>query len=178
MMLRKSSLESGGFKTLTFLVEIRKIEKIPKVRKRLRKALLLYELSEREPGWRFTARCHTGALVKPVPRAPRLSMTWACLHKFVANKTDWIWKCATWEMFFISRVFSLGEYQPLVVMQLRFPSGASFLEGGHFTRFFQKKWTILNFEKKQFENHLGRHIALRVWPAETRLMVYRRFETS
>ena len=30
-----------------------------------REALLLYELSEREPGWRFTARCHTKTVAKP-----------------------------------------------------------------------------------------------------------------
>ena len=32
--------------------------KFEKIRKFKRKALLLYELSERESGWRYTARCH------------------------------------------------------------------------------------------------------------------------
>ena len=34
-------------------------------------ALLLYELSEREPGWRFTARCHTKTIAKRARVEPR-----------------------------------------------------------------------------------------------------------
>ena len=39
-----------------------------------RKALLLYELSEREPGWRFTARCHTKTVAKRARVEPRTQM--------------------------------------------------------------------------------------------------------
>ena len=35
------------------------------------KNLLLYELSERKPGWRFTARCHTKTIGKRKSRRPR-----------------------------------------------------------------------------------------------------------
>ena len=54
----KSSIGFSCFEKLTFLVEISKFSKIPEISKFFEKALLLYELSEREPGWRFTARCH------------------------------------------------------------------------------------------------------------------------
>ena len=65
----KSSIGFSGFEKLTFLVEISKISKIvEKITNSSRKALLLYELSEREPGWRFTtARCHTKTIAK-LPR--------------------------------------------------------------------------------------------------------------
>ena len=46
----------------------------------------LFELSERELGWRFTARFHTGAVAKPVPVARRLFMTWTPLNKFLGYK--------------------------------------------------------------------------------------------
>ena len=36
-----------------------------KVKNIVEEALLLYELSEREPGWRFTARCHMETMAKP-----------------------------------------------------------------------------------------------------------------
>ena len=46
IMLLKSSIDSGDFK------------KLGKMTSSSGDALLLYELSEREPGGRFTARCH------------------------------------------------------------------------------------------------------------------------
>ena len=50
-MPRKSSIGFSGFEKLTFLVEISKISKnLEKLKISSREALLLYELSEREPG--------------------------------------------------------------------------------------------------------------------------------
>ena len=51
-------------------------EKYQKFENASRGALLLYELSEREPGWRFTARCHTKTVAKRArvePRTPVVS---------------------------------------------------------------------------------------------------------
>ena len=51
MMMRKSSIEFSGLEKLSFLVEVSKIsEKIEDSNEWSREALLLYELSEREPG--------------------------------------------------------------------------------------------------------------------------------
>ena len=68
----KSSIGFSGFEKFTFFVEISKFSEISKISKIFekitnpsREALLLYELSEREPGWRFTARCHTETVAKP-----------------------------------------------------------------------------------------------------------------
>ena len=44
--------------------------KISKIYKRNHFEVLLYESSEREPGWRFTARCHTEPLVDWLDLAP------------------------------------------------------------------------------------------------------------
>ena len=64
-MPEKSSIGFSGFEKLTFLVEISKISKIlEKITNPSREALLLDELFEREPGWRFTARCHTETIAK------------------------------------------------------------------------------------------------------------------
>ena len=71
-MPEKSSIGSSGFEKLTFLVENTKISTISeKMINSSRKALLLYELSEREPGWRFTARCHTKTIAKRARVEPR-----------------------------------------------------------------------------------------------------------
>ena len=70
-MLEKSSIAFSGFEKLTFLVEISKFSKISKISKFLSEALLLYELFEREPGWRFTARCHTKTIAKRARVEPR-----------------------------------------------------------------------------------------------------------
>ena len=71
----KSSIGFSGFEKLTFLVEISKISKIlEKITNPSREALLLYELSEREPGWRFTARCHTKTVAKRARVEPRTQM--------------------------------------------------------------------------------------------------------
>ena len=67
----KSSIGFSGSEKLTFLVEISRFPKISKISKKSRDALLLYELSEREPGWRFTARCHTKTLAKRARVGPR-----------------------------------------------------------------------------------------------------------
>ena len=59
VMAMKSSIWFSGSKKIIFLVEISKKSNISKqMRKSSRKALLLYELFEREPGRRFSARCH------------------------------------------------------------------------------------------------------------------------
>ena len=39
-----------------------------------REARLVYELSEREPGWRFTARCHTKTIAKRARVEPHTQM--------------------------------------------------------------------------------------------------------
>ena len=71
-MREKSSIGFSGFEKLTFLVEISKISKILDKKENIsREALLLYELSEREPGWRFTARCHTKTIAKRARVEPR-----------------------------------------------------------------------------------------------------------
>ena len=65
-MLRKSSIGSCGFEKLILFVEISEILKnIGNFEKLSREAPLLFELSERELGWRFTARCHTETVAKP-----------------------------------------------------------------------------------------------------------------
>ena len=58
-MLWKSSIHSGHFKSWYFWSKFRKFRKFRKFKRISSDALLLYELSEREPGWRFTARCHS-----------------------------------------------------------------------------------------------------------------------
>ena len=64
-MLRKSSIGAELFQKVQFSIEIWKIsKKSENLKKWLREALVLYELSEREPGWRFTARCHTETVAK------------------------------------------------------------------------------------------------------------------
>ena len=71
----KSSIGFSGFEKLTFLVEISKISKIlEKIINPSREALLRYELSEREPGWRFTARGHTKTIAKRARVGPRTQM--------------------------------------------------------------------------------------------------------
>ena len=58
-MLRKSSIGAELFQKVQFSIEISKNSKnLKKIKRWSRDALLLYELFEREPGWRFTARCH------------------------------------------------------------------------------------------------------------------------
>ena len=71
-MPRKSSIGAELFRKVEFLIEILKISKnLGKLKKCSRGALLLYELSEREPGGRFTARCHnTEAVAKPARLGP------------------------------------------------------------------------------------------------------------
>ena len=53
-----SSIHSGGFQKFIFLPEISFFWGFEKCEKIQGRALLLYELFEREPGLRFTARCH------------------------------------------------------------------------------------------------------------------------
>ena len=72
----KSSIGFNGFEKLKFLVEISKIsKKFEKNTNPSRQALLLYELSEREPGWRFTARCHTETIAKLARMGPAKNYT-------------------------------------------------------------------------------------------------------
>ena len=79
----KSSIGFSGFEKLTFLVEISKISEIfEKFTNSSRDALLLYELSEREPGWRFTARCHTKTIAKPARVEPRTQMHMTMIMMF------------------------------------------------------------------------------------------------
>ena len=71
-MPRKSSIGSKLFGKVHFLVEISKFSNHIEILKiSSREALLLYELSEREPGWRFTARCHTKTVAKRARVEPR-----------------------------------------------------------------------------------------------------------
>ena len=54
------------------LVKISKISKNLEILKVFsREARPLYELFEREPGWRFTARCHTKTIAKRARVEPR-----------------------------------------------------------------------------------------------------------
>ena len=70
-MLEKVLSDANIFKSSN-LVEIPKIPKNIEILKVFsRGALLLYELSEREPGWRFTARCHTETIAKRARVGPR-----------------------------------------------------------------------------------------------------------
>ena len=69
----KSSIGSKFFQKLKFWSKFRNFRKFRKFIKKSREALLLYELTEREPGWRFTTRCHKPIRkprVGPVPRKP------------------------------------------------------------------------------------------------------------
>ena len=69
-MPRESSIGSELFEKVQFLVGISKISKIfEKMTVLSREALLLYELSEREPAWRFTARFLT---TKTIAKRARL----------------------------------------------------------------------------------------------------------
>ena len=55
-----------------FFFEIcKKYQDLRKNKKRKMRGVLLYELFERKPGWRFTARCHTKTLGKRKSRRPR-----------------------------------------------------------------------------------------------------------
>ena len=44
---------------------------------------LLYELSERKPGWRFTARCHTPTVGKRKSRRPRTQVHLTVINMFL-----------------------------------------------------------------------------------------------
>ena len=54
------------------VLEISKISKIQKNKKSSKDALLLYELSEREPGWQFTAPCHVPKNTKTIAQRARV----------------------------------------------------------------------------------------------------------
>ena len=58
-MPRKNSIGLKFFQNVRFLIKIPKFSKnLEKLRKLMNFGFRLYELSEREPGRRFTARCH------------------------------------------------------------------------------------------------------------------------
>ena len=55
---------------LDFRGKIQKIENFEKNEETKKIFWGLLELSEREPGWRFTARCHTETVAKPARPGP------------------------------------------------------------------------------------------------------------
>ena len=57
-------------------------EKSWKIKKIIENAALLYELSEREPGWRFTARCHTETVAKRARVGPRTQVVFTLQKLF------------------------------------------------------------------------------------------------
>ena len=93
----KSYIGAKLFLKFEILVEISEISKIIENLKRDKEAILLYELSEREPGWWFTARCHTETVAKPGRLGPaqngepmrnfvELSMFWCMTLRKVHGK--------------------------------------------------------------------------------------------
>ena len=75
--------------------KFRKFRKILKHGKTVRDALLLYELFAREPGWRFTARCHTETVAKRArvgQRTPVLS-TMKKLFRREISSASWLREC-------------------------------------------------------------------------------------
>ena len=148
----KSSIDSGHFKSWYFLNGISKMSKVFERMTILSKeTLLLYELFEREPGWRFTARCHTGARATPVPNRPSLFITWACLNMFLFEKTIMILNSTLFKMNFVYRSFILAEYEHHVIMLLRFPSDFKFSRRGHFWEIF---WFFLKISNLKERNYI------------------------
>ena len=71
-MLRRNSIGLKLFHKVDILIEIsKKSNNREKSKTSGGETLLLYELFEREPGWRFTARCHTEPQWIGVTLAPR-----------------------------------------------------------------------------------------------------------
>ena len=63
-MQGRSSIWCKLFKSSKFGRNFENFEKSQNFEMFLKRSLLPYELSEREPGWRFTARCHTETMAK------------------------------------------------------------------------------------------------------------------
>ena len=114
----KSSIGAKCFPKVEILVEISKISKISKIWKKSREALLLYELSEREPGWRFTARCHwgSGALLgrskrlEATLRVPRAG-TRLTVHRSIAIRKQWLSRADLGSQKMVNHRGFLSSYQ-------------------------------------------------------------------
>ena len=119
-------------------------------RKRLWDEEALYESPVRKLGWRFTARLPYWCKMSPVPNRPSLFVTCACFEMFLLIKTI-IWNSTTFKINFVYQRFIFGEYEHLVIMQMRFPSGFKFSTVGNFLRFSRKNWNLQIFEIIQIQ---------------------------
>ena len=113
--------------------------------------VLLYEFPRKPVDGLPPAR-HTGAIGNPIPYRPSLFITWACLDKFLLDKTYPAWRSATAEVFFMYRTLILAEYEhDHLIMQLRLPSDFKF-SWGAFLRFFYWKFRFSKEIHLIFEN--------------------------